>query len=188
VVVLWAPVVLACAWHATRDRLLSGGAAVGMALIGVLAWTLLEYVLHRWVFHFPFSGESETQRDVGYLIHGVHHDYPWDRDRLVMPPLLSIPLALLLGEIFWHLLGAHAFFPFFAGLVAGYVWYDLSHYAIHHRKPRTALGRYVRQHHLVHHFGPPGQGYGVTSPLWDLVLGTMPRSRRAVSPSHPSSR
>ena len=75
------------------------------------------------------------------------------------------------------LLGAHLHYPFFAGLVSGYVWYDLTHYYLHHAVPRTAAGRWLRKYHLVHHFQTPGVRYGITSPLWDHVFRTFPNDR-----------
>ena len=63
----------------------------------------------------------------------------------------------------------------FAGLVLGYVWYDLTHYYLHHALPTTAMGKWLRKYHLVHHFKTPGVRYGITTPLWDLVFGTYPK-------------
>src|SRR6266702_1297318 len=82
VVAVWGPFILWLLWRASGDPLVSGERAVALALAGLAAWTLLEYVLHRFVFHADF-GPSELGRDLHYLIHGVHHDYPHDPDRLV---------------------------------------------------------------------------------------------------------
>jgi sterol desaturase/sphingolipid hydroxylase (fatty acid hydroxylase superfamily) len=71
-------------------------------------------------------------------------------------------------------LGPAWFAPAFAGLLAGYLWYDLTHYAVHHLKPRTALGEAQRRYHYLHHFKTPDRRYGVTTPVWDLVFGTRP--------------
>jgi sterol desaturase/sphingolipid hydroxylase (fatty acid hydroxylase superfamily) len=172
VVAFWGPVAAALlAWPLVRGA--PGAAAVlGLALAGLLFWTLLEYVLHRFVFHFPVNQASALQRDLYFLIHGVHHDYPYDADRLVMPPLASLAIALVVGSPIYLLLGPVCFPPAFAGLIAGYLWYDLTHYAVHHWKPRTAFGRLQRRNHLVHHFQGEPIFYGVSSPLWDLVFGT----------------
>jgi sterol desaturase/sphingolipid hydroxylase (fatty acid hydroxylase superfamily) len=179
VVAVWVPIVASFLWRAFRDPALGTARASAWVLGGLCFWTLLEYALHRWFFHFEPDPASEFQKDLSFLVHGVHHDWPHDADRLVMPPVVAGLLALLVGVPLRLALGPHAFPGFFAGLLAGYLWYDLTHYALHHVKPRTALGEALRRNHLLHHFKTPGCRYGVTTPLWDLVLGTMPRGERA---------
>ena len=173
VVALWLPVLLFLAARALRDPALMGAAALTLAAGGVAGWTLLEYLLHRFFFHFSFPKDSELACDLWYLFHEVHHEYPHDRDRLVMPPILSVSLALLIGLPLRALAGPHAFYPLFAGIVAGYLWYDLTHYAAHHWKPLTGWGKHRKAYHLRHHFKEPGTRFGVTTPLWDYVFGTI---------------
>jgi hypothetical protein len=88
---LWGPVALYLLYRAAGH--MGAVAIAGWAALGVLAWTLLEYGLHRFVFHFEPNPESELQKDASWLIHGIHHDYPWDRDRLVMPPTVTALIA-----------------------------------------------------------------------------------------------
>lgn len=178
VVVVWAPFAAWLFWRAALDPALPPGRAASLALGGLAAWTLLEYVLHRFAFHADF-GASELGRDLHYLVHGVHHDYPHDPDRLVMPPAVAAVLAVLIGWPLHLAVGPHAFAPLFGGLVAGYLWYDLTHYWAHHGKARTALGRKLKRWHLQHHFQDTGERYGVTTPFWDYVLGTAPRAAPA---------
>jgi dihydroceramide fatty acyl 2-hydroxylase len=171
VVVIWGPFML------YMLHLASGSIAASTALFaaGVLSWTLLEYLLHRYIFHFDPRHDSELQRDASWLIHGIHHDYPWDRDRLVMPPAVTAVIALVVWFGFrWLGASEHAWF---AGLVGGYIWYDLTHYYLHHAAPTTAAGKWLRRYHLVHHFQTPDIRYGITTPLWDHVFGTYPRDR-----------
>ena len=177
VLLIWGTYTAWLLAHGARDASLSRGALLGMFALGVFAWTFLEYVLHRWVFHWKPDQKVEWQRDASWLIHGIHHDYPYDADRLVMPPTVTAIIAVLLWFPVKAALGAHLHYPFFAGLVAGYVWYDLTHYYLHHAVPRTAIGRWMRKYHLVHHFQTPAVRYGITSPLWDHVFGTYPRDR-----------
>ena len=184
VLVVWVPVTLYLLARGLADPSLSAG-ALALAYAGGLAfWTLLEYVLHRWVFHFRPSPDSELAQDVHFLIHGVHHDFPHDADRLVMPPVLSVLLAVLIGTPMYLAAGPHLFHPLFAGLVTGYLWYDMTHYVVHHVKPRTALGAKLRRHHYLHHFKTPGARYGVSTPLWDVVFGTLPRDEAASAQAH----
>ncbi len=146
------------------------GATVGLFAAGMAFWTLFEYVFHRWVFHFRPKGPFQER--LQFIMHGVHHQYPHDRDRLVMPVTVSIPLALLLGWAFIGLLGT-AGWGVFSGFAAGYLGYDMTHYAIHHAENvRNPLFRRIRRHHLAHHFRDTRAGYGVSSPLWDSVFRT----------------
>jgi sterol desaturase/sphingolipid hydroxylase (fatty acid hydroxylase superfamily) len=177
VVSIWGPFTAYLLWHAARDPQISAAAIVGLFLLGVFGWTFLEYLLHRFLFHFKPNENVEWQRDASFLIHGIHHDYPYDPDRLVMPPTVTAVLAVLLWFPVHALFGPHLHYPFFAGLVAGYVGYDLTHYYLHHAVPKTPLGRWMRKYHLVHHFSTPNVRYGITSPIWDFVFRTYPRDK-----------
>ena len=149
---------------------------VGM-LLGVFLWTLVEYLLHRFLFHF--RAKNAWQKRVSFLFHGIHHEQPRIKTRLVMPPVVSIPLALVFFGLFWvlfiALLGIPTWFsPVFAGFILGYIFYDMTHYATHHFRMKKGYFRMVRQHHMHHHFQTPEQRFGVTSPVWDIVFRTLP--------------
>lgn len=153
---------------------LANGIGVGRTLTwfagGAAFWSLFEYVFHRYVFHF--RPEGRFQERLQFILHGVHHQYPNDRDRLVMPVTVSIPLAALFGWGFVTGLGA-AGWAFFSGFVAGYLAYDMMHYAIHHAENvRNPLFRRIRRHHLAHHFRDTRAGFGVSTPFWDSVFGS----------------
>ena len=154
----------------------SGWLTVPELLGGYLFWTLTEYWLHRIVFHFePDHGLGAR---LHWIIHGVHHDHPNDPMRLVMPPSLSIPLAAVFVFGFYLVLGVPAFLPFGAAFLAGYLFYDMLHYHVHHHRPKTALGRRLRELHMRHHFQNHDSGYGVSAPFWDHVFGTAPQPPR----------
>jgi sterol desaturase/sphingolipid hydroxylase (fatty acid hydroxylase superfamily) len=137
---------------------------------GIFFWTLTEYILHRFVFHFHPS--SAWGQRLHFLAHGVHHDYPNDSTRLVMPPSVSIPLAVLFYGLF-SLLIPGGFLPaYFAGFLFGYVCYDTIHYATHHAPMKGRLGHWLKQHHLRHHYVDDQNGFGVSTPFWDHVFGT----------------
>src|SRR5829696_1662527 len=172
-VVLYLPaIVVLFAFGAGRSGFVN---AIGLALGGYAVWTLTEYWLHRVVFHF------EPERGLGarlhWMVHGVHHDHPNDPMRLVMPPSASIPLALAFSGLFWIVLGADNATAFTSGFLAGYLAYDMVHYAVHHHVPRTAVGRHLRELHMRHHFQDHERGFGVSAPYWDRVFGTAPRPR-----------
>jgi sterol desaturase/sphingolipid hydroxylase (fatty acid hydroxylase superfamily) len=97
--------------------------------------------------------------------------------RLVMPPSVSVPLAALFVFGFYEVLGSPAFLPFGAAFLGGYLFYDMLHYHVHHHRPKTALGKRLRELHMRHHFQNHERGYGVSAPFWDHVFGTAPKLR-----------
>jgi len=137
---------------------------------GLTAWTLAEYLLHRFIFHF--KAKSEFGKKIHFIFHGVHHDYPSDSKRLVMPPSVSIPLAVLFFFIFRLIFGEALMLPFFAGFIAGYLFYDISHYAIHHFNMHSKFWLAIKNHHMLHHYQDEYKGYGVSSPFWDYIFRT----------------
>jgi dihydroceramide fatty acyl 2-hydroxylase len=149
--------------------------AVLLMLGGYAFWTLTEYWLHRVVFHF--EPEAGFGARVHWIIHGVHHDHPNDPLRLVMPPSVSVPLAALFYLLFLAVLPAGAQTAFGSGFLAGYLGYDMMHYHVHHHRPRTRLGKVLRELHMRHHFQDSSAGYGVSAPYWDHVFRTAPKKR-----------
>lgn len=137
---------------------------------GIFFWTGLEYFLHRVIFHF--DAQSEAGKKVMKLIHGIHHMFPNDTDRLVIPPLFALGNILLFGLTFYLALGYWSAVPFLAGGVSGYLYYDFVHYATHHLKPLTFIGREQRRRHMLHHYKYPDACFGVTTGLWDFVFRT----------------
>jgi len=174
-VLLYLPVIIVL--FVTGAGRLGFGYAVALALGGYAAWTLTEYWLHRVVFHF------EPDHGIGaklhWMIHGVHHDHPNDPLRLVMPPSASVPLAVVFLGMFWLVLGADAATAFGAGFLTGYLAYDMIHYHVHHHRPKTWVGRKLRELHMRHHFQDDERGFGVSAPYWDHVFRTYPQNRRA---------
>jgi hypothetical protein len=153
-------------WH---SRTLGFTAAAAGYLGGLLFWTLLEYVAHRVTFHH--APTTKWQVALGYLLHGVHHAYPDDSRRWVMPLTVTVPIASLLYIVFDATLGSLAS-PAFGGFLHGYLTYDLLHYFIHRGRLPGKLGRFLRQYHLAHHYASPDRHFGVSSPLWDFVFRT----------------
>jgi len=155
------------------------GQSVGFVLIafllGLFLWTLAEYLLHRFLFHH--HAKSEQGKKIFFLFHGVHHAQPQCKTRLVMPPVVSIPLALVFYGLF-HLVfgtllgGSYWVGPLFSGFILGYLAYDLTHYATHHWPMRNGIWKWLKRHHMRHHYKTPGLRFGVSSPLWDYVFGT----------------
>lgn len=180
VVVIWLPVAVFFLVKGVLDLPAGMSAAViplGFVL-GLFLWSAAEYLLHRFVFHF--RARSPRQEKIIFLFHGVHHAQPQCKTRLVMPPVVSIPLAVifygLFSLVFGTLLGAWSWiFPTFAGFIIGYLIYDITHYATHHFAMRSGVLKFLKRYHMQHHYKTPNQRFGVSSPLWDWVFGTYPQ-------------
>jgi len=141
---------------------------IAWGALGFLAWTVVEYIMHRFVFHFHPT--SELGKKLHFIFHGVHHDYPCDRLRLVLPPSVSIPLATGFFFLFRTFIPMPDLYAFFATFLVGYLIYDMFHYAIHHVEIKGKLWNTLKTHHLKHHYVDPDRGFGVSSPLWDLLV------------------
>ena len=173
--IAWIPVVAYVLYRSGARHDLAAYSVVALFLAGLFAWTLAEYVLHRWIFHW--TRDTAFGRRVHFLLHGVHHDFPNDKDRLVMPLPTSIPLAVIFYALFYFTMGRAVGEPFFAGFVVGYLFYDGTHYFVHHFRPKSSWGRFLRRHHMTHHHADHDGGFGVSTPLWDLVFRTMPSKK-----------
>lgn len=177
VLVIWAPVIVFFLARSIAQTSSGRGWLYVPAgfLAGVILWTFAEYTIHRFVFHY--DPKSERLAEFWFMFHGVHHAQPQLKTRLVMPPVLSIPLAVLFyffySLVFGKLLGAPQWVdPVFAGFMAGYLAYDMIHYATHHFPMRSGAAKYLKRYHMLHHFKTPQARFGVSSPLWDKVFGT----------------
>lgn len=145
--------------------------------LGYLTWCFMEYALHRYLFHW--EGNGPLTRRFHAIIHGYHHQYPDDPQRLVMPLGASIPLAILVGGSLWLVGRPAATLPYFCGVVVGYLLYDYLHWAVHYRKPSTAWGKALRAHHMAHHFAAPEKNFGISHRWVDRVLGSLQLRRQA---------
>ncbi|NOX70534.1 MAG: fatty acid hydroxylase [Gammaproteobacteria bacterium] len=167
----WSPVVGFLLWRAVAVHQLPVSQLAALILPALIVWTLTEYLLHRYLFHFP--AKSKTGKWLVYLFHGVHHDVPADKTRLVMPPTGAIIVLAFIWLIFSAIIPAPWAEPFCAFFIVGYLIYDYIHYATHHFKMRHPLLQALKHHHMRHHFSAKNAKYGVSSPLWDWVFGTL---------------
>ncbi len=142
---------------------------------GVFFWSFFEYVIHRYVFHF--IAKSKRMKRVVYVLHGNHHEYPRDRERLFMPPLPSLIIASIVFTVIFFVskaAGVNEYsFSFFAGFVLGYLLYGSMHYAIHAWNPPFKWMKPLWRNHHLHHYKHEEKGFGVSSTFWDHVFGTM---------------
>lgn len=151
---------------------LTAGSAVGLFVVGFFSFSLVEYFLHRYVFHL--KPKTERREKFAYMVHGVHHDFPKDKDRLAMP----IPLSLTLSTGFfflYKLLMGNLVFGFLPGFLMGYAFYLWVHYMVHAFQPPKNFWKVLWIHHGIHHYKDQENAFGVSFPFWDFVFGTMPK-------------
>jgi len=137
---------------------------------GMFFWTFFEYVMHRFVFHY--MAENETAVKIVYVIHGNHHEYPRDKERLFMPPVPSLIIASFFFTLFYSLFDTNVFM-FFPGFLMGYLMYGTMHFAIHAWNPPYKWMKPLWRNHHLHHYKNEHQGFGVSTTLWDRIFGTM---------------
>lgn len=179
-VVVFVPILMVMYYLGTREVSIIAGVLSFIA--GMLLWSLTEYVIHRWAFHY--EPKSELGKRVHFLVHGIHHDYPRDATRLVMPLLVSLPLATLFFLLFKAVFGAYHY-NVFSGFILGYVLYDTIHYATHHMDMKGKFGKFLKTYHLRHHYADDHTAYGVSNPMWDYVFGTVPQQVKDKKESKP---
>ncbi|MBZ9728307.1 sterol desaturase family protein [Salegentibacter sp. JZCK2] len=145
---------------------------VYLFVAGLFFFTFVEYIMHRYLYHIPAT--SERKKKISYTMHGVHHDYPKDKSRLAMPPVLSLVIATVLFIIYRAVLGDYVF-GFLAGFLIGYAAYLAVHYSVHAFKVPNNFLKTLWHHHSIHHYRESDRAFGVSSPLWDHIFRTMPR-------------
>ena len=173
----WVPIIILLLIYAVVTAGVKFPAYIPVSILsGLFLWTFAEYMLHRFLFHHK-PGTPRQER-ILFLFHGIHHAQPQVKTRLVMPFPVTIPMALLFFGLFYLVLGVilkvpQWIAPLMAGYMSGYLAYDLIHYSTHHMPMRSGVARYLKRHHMQHHYKDPGTRFGVSSPLWDKVFGTM---------------
>lgn len=166
---LWGPIIGYCLYRGLMvDQL--GWATLGLFMGGFFIWTLTEYLLHRFMFHYV--PRSKAGDRFIFLIHGIHHDDPDDQRRLLMPPVPAILLAAIFYGLFILTLGTQMVNPFFAGFLVGYLAYDYVHFFTHFGRYQSGWMKTLQRNHMTHHFRTDGKLYGVSNPLWDYVFKT----------------
>ena len=162
-------------WSITHTTL-SGGLTVVLFFIGTFTFTWVEYIAHRYLFHM--STYTKFKEKFQYTIHGVHHEFPKDKDRLAMPPLLSITISTILLLLFRLVMGDYVF-AFLPGFLVGYAAYLSVHYMVHAFQPPSNFLKILWINHGIHHYKDGLVVFGVSSPLWDYIYGTMKKPIRS---------
>jgi len=133
-----------------------------MFLLGLFAWTFLEYVIHGFmshIFDMPFVARQ----------HAGHHRDPHS----VFTAGAWAPTAIVSAIVF-GIFGLTPASAVWLGVVTGFLGYELFHYRIHFARPLCAFEEHMRTRHLAHHMRAPHQIFGVTNRIWDRVFGSEP--------------
>jgi sterol desaturase/sphingolipid hydroxylase (fatty acid hydroxylase superfamily) len=168
---LYLPASVALVWYSIAWLGVGWLLTVGLALAGLLAWTFIEYWLHRTLFHWVPEGSWGEK--MHFFMHGVHHEWPNDKYRLVMPPAVSIGLFFVFLLTWTALFGTYGW-AFHGGFVFGYMCYDVIHYHVHHRRAGFRWLQRLKKHHVSHHFVDDFSElrFGVSTRLWDVIFNT----------------
>lgn len=171
---LWIPIAGLLLAVSLPGRFPGWGMAAVWLAAGMFAWTLVEYFLHRYVFHWV--DESEKWRAYSRVASGLHiehHQSTSQEDLIIAPPFVSLLFAALVYGIFFAATRNAAVTALLeTGLVVGYVFYEWVHYGAHRFFPKSSVGKFLRKYHLQHHHKCPERQFGVTTPLWDSVFET----------------
>lgn len=159
-------------YYALTDTSISLGLGLLVMFAGYIFFTFVEYMMHKHFFHM--EPDTPIKDKLQYSVHGVHHDYPKDKDRLAMPPFVSAAYAAISYLLFKLILGDFAFY-FLPGFLVGYASYLGVHYIVHAFNPPKNFFKILWVNHAIHHYKDPDIAFGVSTPLWDIVFGTMPK-------------
>ncbi len=166
--------VLACVSYYVgyTETKISTGTGLLISLGGLVFFTFVEYMMHKYFFHMDY--DTPMKDKIQYSVHGVHHDYPKDKDRLAMPPFVSAAYSVILYLIFTLIMGEFAYY-FLPGFLIGYAGYLSVHFIVHAYQPPKNFLKALWVNHAIHHYKNPDSSFGVSTPLWDYILGTMPK-------------
>jgi sterol desaturase/sphingolipid hydroxylase (fatty acid hydroxylase superfamily) len=166
---LYLPVIIFLPYYAVMKFDFPGIRIASIFFGGVFFWTFFEYMMHRFIFHWV-SDNPRAQR-ISYLLHGNHHEFPRDHQRLFMPAVPSIIITSALFLLFYAIMQKNAL-AFFPGFILGYLLYGSMHYAIHAWNPPFKWMKPIWRNHHLHHYKSDEKGFGVSSHIWDKILGT----------------
>src|SRR5882757_4195843 len=167
---MYLPVFAGLPYYAIVKWGFAGWTVTLIFLAGMLFWTFFEYIMHRYIFHM--IAESPRAQKIIYILHGNHHHFPRDRERLFMPPVPSLIISSTIFLLMWLAMGTNVFM-FFPGFILGYLLYGSMHYAIHAWNPPFKWMKPLWRNHHLHHYKDEHKGFGVSSTIWDRVFGTM---------------
>jgi len=167
---MYIPILSYFLYRANAEYGFSVGRIALVFVSGLLFWSFFEYVAHRYLFHL--KSENPAMKRFSYILHGNHHHFPRDKQRLFMPPVPSLILASIIFGAMYLILRSYTWM-FFPGFIIGYLLYGTMHYAIHAWSPPFKWMKPLWRNHHLHHYKHDEKGFGVSSTFWDWVFGTM---------------
>ncbi len=167
---MYLPILILLPYYSFQVLHFKGLSVFFLFIGGTFFWSFTEYLLHRFAFHY--HAEGEFGKKIHYILHGNHHEYPRDKERLFMPAAPSLIIASVLFLLMNLVLGKNVF-AFFPGFMFGYLIYGSMHYAIHAWNPPFKWMKGLWRNHHLHHYKNDERGFGVSSTLWDHVFNTM---------------
>jgi dihydroceramide fatty acyl 2-hydroxylase len=162
-------------YNSTNDTsdVLSSTSVLLLVVLGIVLWQGIEYSLHRFLFHLHPT--TPIGIFLHFLVHGCHHKYPMDVERLVFPPIpASWIVAIVYSAVYAVAPTSATAAAVFGGIMLGYVAYDCMHYWMH----SGSLNGPLKVAHMRHHYIDSTTAYGISSPLYDFILGTMAPLKR----------
>lgn len=159
-------------YYAWTDTNISLGIGLLVMFAGYIFFTFVEYIMHKHFFHM--EPDTPIKDKLQYSVHGVHHDYPKDKGRLAMPPPVSAAYAAISYLLFNLILGDFSYY-FLPGFLIGYSGYLAVHFIVHAYNPPKNFLKVLWVNHAIHHYKDPDIAFGVSTPLWDIIFGTMPK-------------
>ncbi len=145
---------------------------IGLFLFGFVSYTFTEYVIHRYLLHFDNLYKNPKWSHKG------HHLFPNHKKNFDIHLPEAMVLVLIFGGFYWLFLGSWIY-VFFAGYALGYAAYHFIHYTVHTSKPPKNFFKYLWYHHHVHHHIDENKAFGVSSPFWDFMFGTLPEFNKS---------
>jgi 4-hydroxysphinganine ceramide fatty acyl 2-hydroxylase len=159
----------------TQRQILAANTYFVLVSVGIFTWTLFEYLMHRYFYHMLPTNKLKGW--IQYNMHGLHHEYPKDKSRLAMPPIMIVLIAFMFLGVFRLIMGEYAF-AFTPGFLFGYAGYLTAHYIVHAFAPPKNFFKSLWINHSIHHYKDPDVAFGVSSSLWDHVFRTMPKKKK----------
>ena len=166
---IYLPVIILLPYYALEKNLVTSWQTILFFLSGIFFWTFFEYIMHRFIFHWVSN--NPRKQKITYVMHGNHHEFPRDRQRLFMPPVPSIVMSCIIFSVFYLIMGDFSFI-FFPGFLLGYLVYGSMHYAIHAWRPPFKWMKPIWRNHHLHHYKSDALGFGVSTHFWDWIFGT----------------
>lgn len=149
-------------------------------IFGWVTWSLMEYIIHRWVYHVPIKNPKLSWVIDAFHLH--HHKDLSDHEVLNAGFLLVYPLFIIISTLTYFMVRDAAIASAYVfGILVYYFLYEMVHYFIHYRIYSRGYMAFIQKYHLYHHFKRWNKNYGNTTSFWDRVLGTYDASYKTFS-------